>query len=258
MLMAQVTGDRYRRESRAVPVRSRCLTIISCSRPASRIPISDMTNGRPSAPGLKSIEDARLHSRTLPARLRARRNHRRRTRAPQAADLRDRRRRADRRRDGRLDRRGREPHTAIGFPPHRSARRRASCWSKPARASCRPCRRIFRSMRSARSNAWASRCCSRRAVTGCDARRRDTCTAAASMPRPSIWAAGVAASPAAQWIDAEHDRAGRIKVNRDLRIPATAATSSSSAISRRRKTRPDVRCPASRRRPSRWAVTSAS
>jgi NADH dehydrogenase len=34
-----------------------------------------------------------------------------------------------------------------------------------------------------------------------------------------IWAAGVAASPAAQWIDAEHDRAGRIKVAADLSVP---------------------------------------
>jgi NADH:ubiquinone reductase (H+-translocating) len=34
-----------------------------------------------------------------------------------------------------------------------------------------------------------------------------------------IWAAGVIASPAAQWIGAEHDRSGRIKVNGDLSIP---------------------------------------
>jgi NADH dehydrogenase len=34
-----------------------------------------------------------------------------------------------------------------------------------------------------------------------------------------IWAAGVAASPAAQWIDAGHDRAGRIKVAADLSVP---------------------------------------
>ena len=34
-----------------------------------------------------------------------------------------------------------------------------------------------------------------------------------------IWAAGVVASPAAQWIGAEHDRAGRIKVNADLSVP---------------------------------------
>lgn len=34
-----------------------------------------------------------------------------------------------------------------------------------------------------------------------------------------IWAAGVVASPAATWIGAEHDRAGRIKVNPDLTVP---------------------------------------
>jgi NADH:ubiquinone reductase (H+-translocating) len=34
-----------------------------------------------------------------------------------------------------------------------------------------------------------------------------------------IWAAGVVASPAAKWIGAETDRAGRIKVNTDLTVP---------------------------------------
>jgi NADH:quinone reductase (non-electrogenic) len=34
-----------------------------------------------------------------------------------------------------------------------------------------------------------------------------------------IWAAGVVASPAAKWIGAETDRAGRIKVNADLTVP---------------------------------------
>jgi NADH dehydrogenase len=34
-----------------------------------------------------------------------------------------------------------------------------------------------------------------------------------------IWAAGVVASPAAQWLDAEHDRAGRVKVGGDLSVP---------------------------------------
>lgn len=57
-----------------------------------------------------------------------------------------------------------------------------------------------------------------RQVTGCDAQgvaldggRIEAATV--------IWAAGVAASPAAQWIGAEHDRAGRIKVNPDLSVP---------------------------------------
>jgi NADH:ubiquinone reductase (H+-translocating) len=34
-----------------------------------------------------------------------------------------------------------------------------------------------------------------------------------------IWAAGVVASPAAGWLDAEHDRAGRVKVGTDLSVP---------------------------------------
>lgn len=34
-----------------------------------------------------------------------------------------------------------------------------------------------------------------------------------------VWAAGVVASPAARWLGAEHDRAGRIKVAADLSVP---------------------------------------
>jgi len=37
--------------------------------------------------------------------------------------------------------------------------------------------------------------------------------------RTVLWAAGVAASPASQWLDAPHDRAGRIKVEADLSVP---------------------------------------
>jgi NADH dehydrogenase len=55
-------------------------------------------------------------------------------------------------------------------------------------------------------------------VTGCDARgvelehgRLDAGTV--------IWAAGVVASPAAHWLDAAHDRAGRVLVNPDLSVP---------------------------------------
>jgi NADH dehydrogenase len=36
-----------------------------------------------------------------------------------------------------------------------------------------------------------------------------------------IWAAGVAASPAAVWLDAPHDRAGRVRVNNDLTVQST-------------------------------------
>ncbi|MBC2885279.1 NAD(P)/FAD-dependent oxidoreductase [Ochrobactrum sp. CM-21-5] len=37
--------------------------------------------------------------------------------------------------------------------------------------------------------------------------------------RTAIWAAGVAASPAALWLDAESDRAGRVKVLSNLNVP---------------------------------------
>jgi NADH dehydrogenase len=57
-----------------------------------------------------------------------------------------------------------------------------------------------------------------RPVTACDAdgvmvgeERIDAATV--------IWAAGVAASPAARWLKAEKDRAGRVKVSRDLTLP---------------------------------------
>lgn len=40
--------------------------------------------------------------------------------------------------------------------------------------------------------------------------------------RTIIWAAGVKASPAAQWLDAAHDRAGRVKVQPDLTLPGHA------------------------------------
>ena len=41
-----------------------------------------------------------------------------------------------------------------------------------------------------------------------------------------IWAAGVVASPAARWLDAERDRAGRVKVGVDLSVPSHPDTSS--------------------------------
>src|SRR5262249_28155133 len=37
-----------------------------------------------------------------------------------------------------------------------------------------------------------------------------------------IWAAGVTASPGAQWLNADHDRAGRIRVGPDLAVPGHA------------------------------------
>jgi NADH dehydrogenase len=55
-------------------------------------------------------------------------------------------------------------------------------------------------------------------VTGCDANGVDT-NAGRIDATTVIWAAGVTASPAAQWLRAEADRAGRVKINPDLSVP---------------------------------------
>jgi NADH:ubiquinone reductase (H+-translocating) len=55
-------------------------------------------------------------------------------------------------------------------------------------------------------------------VTGCDARGVDTDGGRVDAAT-IIWAAGVVASPAAQWLGAAHDRAGRVTVGADLSVP---------------------------------------
>ncbi len=57
-----------------------------------------------------------------------------------------------------------------------------------------------------------------RAVSACDAagvKLADEFVPAATV----IWAAGVAASPAAKWLNARKDRAGRVEVEKDLTLP---------------------------------------
>jgi len=55
-------------------------------------------------------------------------------------------------------------------------------------------------------------------VTGCDMRGVDLDHGRIDAGT-IIWAAGVVASPAAQWLGAEHDRAGRVLVAPDLSVP---------------------------------------
>jgi NADH:ubiquinone reductase (H+-translocating) len=55
-------------------------------------------------------------------------------------------------------------------------------------------------------------------VIGCDARGVDLDNGRIDAGAV-IWAAGVTASPAAQWLAAEHDRAGRVIVGSDLSLP---------------------------------------
>jgi NADH:ubiquinone reductase (H+-translocating) len=55
-------------------------------------------------------------------------------------------------------------------------------------------------------------------VTHCDARGVDL-EGSRIEAGTIVWAAGVVASPAAEWIEAERDRAGRVKVGPDLTVP---------------------------------------
>jgi NADH dehydrogenase len=55
-------------------------------------------------------------------------------------------------------------------------------------------------------------------VTGCDERGVDLANGRIDAGT-IIWAAGVVASPAARWLNAEHDRAGRVLVKSDLSVP---------------------------------------
>jgi len=55
-------------------------------------------------------------------------------------------------------------------------------------------------------------------VTGCDGRGVDLANGRINAGT-IIWAAGVVASPAARWLNAEHDRAGRVLVRDDLTVP---------------------------------------
>jgi NADH dehydrogenase len=55
-------------------------------------------------------------------------------------------------------------------------------------------------------------------VTGCDDRGVDLANGRIDAGT-IIWAAGVVASPAARWLNAEHDRAGRVIVKDDLTVP---------------------------------------
>ena len=172
----------------------------------------------PFAPGLKHIADAtEIRRRFLLAFERAEVVERRR-RARTAPHLRHYRRRRHRRGNGRRHRRSGAAHLAARLPSHRSAPlahhldrgRSAAAADLSAEALSDYATRSLRTMGVEVELD--------RKVIGCDAQgvsfdggRIEAATV--------IWAAGVVASPAAKWIGAETDRAGRIKVNADLTVP---------------------------------------
>ena len=170
------------------------------------------------APGLKRIEDATRIRRSDPDRLRAAEVTADAAEQRRLLHLRDRRRRRHRRRNGRRHRRDRAADAGRRFPPHRSAQRaHRADRSGPAdvAGAFRPICRTTRTRRSTRAGVEVR---TDTQVTKCDARGVDIGSGridAGTM----IWAAGVIASPAARWLDAAADRAGRVKVGPDLSVP---------------------------------------
>jgi NADH dehydrogenase len=80
-------------------------------------------------------------------------------------------------------------------------------------------------------------------VTGCDADGVILGNGERILTSTVIWAAGVRASPAGEWMNAECDRAGRVKVNPDLTLPGhpnVFAIGDTAALSSRGRTVPGI------------------
>ena len=123
----------------------------------------------PFAPGLKTIEDAtEIRRRLLLAFERAEMADER-GRAPQPADLRDRRRRPDRGRAGRRDRRTGASRAAGANSAGSTRARRASSSSRPGRACCRLSRPTSAPTPQRSLEAWGWRSCRTPASSDCDA-----------------------------------------------------------------------------------------
>ncbi len=148
-------------------------------------------------------------------------------RRARVADVRGRRRRPDRRRDGRPDRRARPRHAPARLPRRRSRQR-----PHPARRGRRPRAHRVPAVAVGEGRALAAQA---RASRRCSAAPSSTSTRAASRSRARtarreripartvVWAAGVTASglasALAELTGAEQDRAGRVTVEADLTLP---------------------------------------
>ena len=188
------------------------------------------------ASGMKTLEDAlTLRAEIFGAFERAELEEDARG-APGVADLRDRRRRADRRRAGRPDRRARAALPDRQLPPGRPGERADRAVRRRRRGSCRR----FDERLSRRGGRGAR--APRRRDPHRHGRHRTRRRAASRSPRRGgeeriaagtrIWAAGVRAAPlaalVAQATGAATDRLGRVSVGRTSRSRATRRSSSSA------------------------------
>ena len=128
-----------------------------------------------------------------------------------------------------------------------------SCCSRPVRACCPHCRPDLSDYAARALDRMGVDVRTSTRVTKCDARGVDL--DGTHQRRRHNWAAGVVASPAARWLYAEHDRAGRVLVGPDLSLPGHARgvrRSANRAIRRERTPAPGM-APAA----NRWAIMSA-
>ena len=113
--------------------------------------------------------------------------------------------------------RDRAAHARQGFPHTSTRARRASCSSKPDRASSRPSPKAWLTARGGNSSVSVSRCSPDTPATeiGADFVSLGDRRIAA---RTILWAAGVAGSPLGKLLGTELDRAGRVRVRPDLSL----------------------------------------
>ena len=209
----------------------------------------------PFAPGLKHIARRDRDQAAVPARLRTRGGGRRCGRAGAPSHLRDCRRRRHRRGDGRRDRRSGAPHLAARLPPHRSAQ----FAHRAHRSGATPAAGVFHSPiglcrpfawphgRRGRARPQGDRLRCPRSFAG----RRPHRGGDSDLGRGRDRLAGGN-------VDRRRARSRRAhQGERRSRAFPAARKSSPSAIRRPSSTAKAARFPASRRRPSRWAATSA-
>ena len=170
-----------------------------------------------SAPELKTIDDATYLRRRDSAGIRAGGDRTGSCRAAASAQIRGRRRRADRRRDGRRYRRAGEAGACSDF--RAIDPRLARIVLVHAGPRLLPAFDPSLSAAALRSlGELGVEVCLDARVTACDCRRVSIGQERIET-RTIMWAAGVMASPAGDWLGADMDRAGRVKVAADLSVP---------------------------------------
>ena len=170
------------------------------------------------APGMKSLARCRGNPKQDSAGVRTGRGRRRPEPPPRPPDIRSGRRRPHRSGDGRSSCRAGPHHSEVRTSAGLIRPPRELCSWTWRRGSCRRFRRTFPKPRKSVLRSWASRSGLGHSVEQIDA---DGVVVAGERihSKTVIWTAGVAPSPAGKWLNAETDRAGRVRIQSDLTVP---------------------------------------